>query len=79
MVTDLAVWKPDPVTREFTVVSLYPGVTRKMVQAEYGRSVQSAGRLEETPVPTGIELSMLHDLNARTKAAHSGGKTGEAA
>lgn len=31
MVTDLAVWKADPETSEFTVVSLHPGVTRDMV------------------------------------------------
>lgn len=79
MVTDLAVWKPDPVTREFTVVSMHPGVTREMVQAECGWTVRFADKLEETPAPTGIELSTLRDLNARTKAAHSGGKTGEAA
>jgi glutaconate CoA-transferase subunit B len=41
--------------------------------------VRFADKLEETPAPTGIELSTLRDLNARTKAAHSGGKTGEAA
>ena len=79
MVTDLAVWKPDPVTREFTVVSLHPGVTRDMVQAECGWTVRFADQLEETPAPTEIELSTLRDLNARTKAAHSGGKSGEAA
>ena len=27
LITDLAIWKPDPVTKEFTVVSLHPGVT----------------------------------------------------
>ena len=32
LITDLAVWKPDPVTKEFTVVSLHPGVTREQVQ-----------------------------------------------
>ena len=79
MVTDLAVWKPDPVTREFTVVSLHPGVTREMVQAECGWTVRFAEAVEETPAPTEIELKTLRDLNARTKAAHAGGKSGEAA
>ena len=27
LITDLAIWKPDPETKEFTVVSLHPGVT----------------------------------------------------
>jgi glutaconate CoA-transferase subunit B len=29
MVTDLAVWKPDPETLEFTVVSMHPGVSSR--------------------------------------------------
>lgn len=79
MVTDLAVWRPDPVTREFTVVSLHPGVTREMVQAECGWIVRFADSLDETPSPTEIEIDTLRDLNARTKAAHSGDKNGETA
>lgn len=80
MVTDLAVWKADPESHEFTVVSLHPGVSRDMVQSTCGWPVRSAETLTETPRPTGIELSTLRDLNARTKAAHSGGdKDGEAA
>ena len=79
MVTDLAVWRTDPVTHEFTVVLLHPGVTREMVQAECGWTVRFADEVEETPPPTELELKTLRDLNARTKAAHSGGKSGEAA
>lgn len=80
MVTDLAVWKSDPETAEFTVVSLHPGVSRDMVQDTCGWAVRFADELSETPHPTEIELSTLRDLRARTKAAHSSGaKTGEAA
>lgn len=80
MVTDLAVWKTHPETREFTVVSLHPGVSRDMVQAACGWPVRFAETVTETPPPTGIELTTLRDLNARTKAAHSGGtNNGEAA
>jgi glutaconate CoA-transferase subunit B len=80
MVTDLAVWKADPETSEFTVVSLHPGVSRDMVQDTCGWTVRFADELSETPRPTEIELSTLRDLRARTKAAHSSGaKTGEAA
>ena len=70
LITDLAIWKPDPVTKEFTVVSLHPGVTREQVPETCGWPAQFADRLEETPAPTELELKTLRDLQARTKAAH---------
>ena len=70
LITDLAIWKPDPVTREFTVVSLHPGVTRDQVQETCGWPVKFADRIEETPPPSERELSTLRDLKARTDAAH---------
>ncbi|WP_159588543.1 CoA-transferase subunit beta [Chelativorans xinjiangense] len=73
LITDLAIWKPDPETKEFTVVSLHPGVTREMVQETCGWKVKFAEKLEETPPPTVLELSTLRDLKARTDAAHKGG------
>jgi len=73
LVTDLAVWKPDDVTKEFTVVSLHPGVTRAAVQEQCGWTVRFASNVAETPPPTALELSTLRDLQARTKAAHAGG------
>jgi len=72
MITDLAVWKPDPETREFTVATLHPGVTREQIQETCGWTVRYAGDLGETPAPTAEELEVLRDLNARTKAAHGG-------
>lgn len=76
LVTDLAVWKPDPQTKEFTVVSLHPGVTREDVQKNCGWTVKFADTVETTPAPTELELKTLRDLQARTKAAHArtGGK-----
>ena len=79
LITDLAVWKPDPVTKEFTVVSLHPGVTREQVQENCGWQVKFASELETTPAPTELELKTLRDLQARTKAAHGGAKKGKAA
>jgi glutaconate CoA-transferase subunit B len=80
LITDLAIWKPDPETREFTVVSLHPGATRETVQETCGWTVKFAERLEETPAPTELELKTLRDLQARTKAAHAGtAKKGKAA
>jgi len=72
MITDLAVWKPDPETREFTVTTLHPGVTRDQIQETCGWTVRYADDLGETPTPTAEELDVLRDLNARTKAAHGG-------
>jgi glutaconate CoA-transferase, subunit B len=74
LITDLAIWKPDPKTKEFIVVSLHPGVSRDDVQANCGWVVKFADALAVTPVPTALELTTLRDLQARTKAAHSGAK-----
>jgi glutaconate CoA-transferase subunit B len=70
LITDLAIWEPDPVTKEFTVMSMHQGVTREMVQETCGWTVKFADTLAETPPPTALELSTLRDLQARTKAAH---------
>jgi glutaconate CoA-transferase subunit B len=72
LITDLAIWKPDPDTKEFTVASLHPGVTRERVQETCGWPVKFAASLEETPPPTPSELSTLRDLQERTRLAHSG-------
>ena len=72
LITDLAVWKPDPVTKEFTVVSLHPGVTREQVQDTVGWTVRFAAEVTETPPPTDEELAVLRDLKTRSDAAHRG-------
>jgi glutaconate CoA-transferase subunit B len=77
LITDLAVWKPDPVSKEFTVVSLHPGVTREAVQETCGWQVRFADALEETPAPSEQELSVLRDMQERTRMAH--GKSRKAA
>jgi glutaconate CoA-transferase subunit B len=70
LVTDLAVWRPDAVTKEFTVVSLHPGVTREQVQETCGWTVRFADNLEQTPPPSALELKTLRDLKERTRIAH---------
>ena len=70
MITDLAIWKPHPVTREFTVMSLHPDVSREEVQATCGWQVSFAPQLATTPPPGKLELEVLRDLHARTKQAH---------
>ena len=74
LITDLALWKPDPETKEFTVVSMHPGVGRAAVQESCGWAVRFADAIEETPPPTEVELETLRDLQARTALAHAGGR-----
>lgn len=70
LVTDLAVWRPDAQTKEFTVVSLHPGVTRAEMAGTVGWKVRYADNVHETSAPTEDELTVLRGLKARTKAAH---------
>ena len=72
LITDLAVWRPDPVTKEFTVISLHPGVAREQVQETCGWTVKYAETLAVTAPPTELELTTLRDLKGRTDAAHRG-------
>jgi len=70
LITDLALWRTDPVTKEFVVKSLHPGVSREDVQDTCGWVVRFADDLQVTPSPSELELQTLRDLKARTKAAH---------
>jgi glutaconate CoA-transferase, subunit B len=70
LITDLCVFTPDPVTKEMTVVSLHPGVTREKVQENCGWPVKFAADAVETPPATAEELSVLRALHARTRKAH---------
>lgn len=71
LITDLCLFSPDPVSKEMTVVSLHPGVTREQVQQNTGWAVRFADDLGETPAPTERELSILRDIQERTKRAHA--------
>jgi glutaconate CoA-transferase subunit B len=73
VITDLCVMRPDPVSKELTVVALHPGVTREQVQANTGWAVRFATDLLETEPPTDQELAVLRDLQARTARAHGTG------
>jgi glutaconate CoA-transferase, subunit B len=70
LVTDLCVFEPDPKTKEMTVVSIHPGVTREQIQASCGWPVRYAANVVETPAPTDHELTVLRELYARTTRAH---------
>ncbi|MGY9107536.1 MAG: CoA-transferase subunit beta, partial [Alphaproteobacteria bacterium] len=63
---------PHAVTKEFSVVSLHPGVSREQVQESCGWPVTFAESVETTPSPSVLELTTLRDLHARTKARQLG-------
>ena len=70
LVTDLCIFEPDPETREMTVVSIHPGVTREQIQENTGWTVRYAARVAETIPPATNELEVLRELHARTARAH---------
>jgi glutaconate CoA-transferase subunit B len=70
LVTDLCVFEPDPASKEMTVVSIHPGVTREKIQENTGWPVRFAAKTAETPTPTPQELETLRALHARTAVAH---------
>ncbi len=70
VITDLCVLEPDPQTKELTVLSLHPGVTRDAVAAQCGWPLRFSAALAETPPATSEELQTLRELQARTRKAH---------
>ena len=70
-VTDLAIFEPDPTTREMTVTSIHPGMTREQIAANTGWPVRFGAEVTETFAPTAQELAVLRDLHARTARAHA--------
>jgi len=70
LVSDLCIMASDPMTKEFVVESLHPGVTRERVRENTGWEIRFADDLQETTPPTLAELEALRELNARTAAAH---------
>ena len=72
LITDLAIWEPDDVTKEFVVTSLHPNSTKEQVQATCGWKVRFANHLKYTDAATNAELNTLRDLQSRTKEAHAG-------
>jgi len=70
VITDLCVMEPDPETKELTVTSLFPGVTREGVTAQCGWPLKFSGNLEVTAPASASELEVLRALQARTARAH---------
>ena len=72
MITDLCLMEPDPVSRELIVTEFYPGVAHDDVEKQCGWPVRFAAQPSTTTAPTALELKVLRELHARTKAAHGG-------
>jgi glutaconate CoA-transferase subunit B len=70
LMTDLAIFAPDPETKEMIVTSIHPGVTREQVAEATGWPLRYATKVDETPAPSARELETLRELHARTKRAH---------
>jgi glutaconate CoA-transferase subunit B len=70
LITDLCVFEPDPLTREMTVASIHPGVTRDEIDRNTGWKVKYAADAATTSAPSAEELTVLRELHARTKRAH---------
>jgi glutaconate CoA-transferase subunit B len=75
VITDLCILQPEEDTRELTVASIHPGVTREQVQQNTGWDVRFCADCSETMPPNSRELSVLRDLKARTAAAHGVSET----
>jgi len=69
VITDLGILRPDPVSRELTLVALHPGASVEGAREATGWELRVAEELQTTEAPTEEELSILRDLRARTAAA----------
>jgi glutaconate CoA-transferase, subunit B len=70
LITDLCVFEPDAITKEMTVVSIHPGVTRDEIDRNTGWRVKYVANVATTRAPCAEELATLRELHARTRRAH---------
>ena len=70
VITDLCIMEPERVTRELTVTSVHPGVTRDRIEAATAWPVRFAETIAETPAPAANDLAILRRLKAKTEKAH---------
>jgi glutaconate CoA-transferase, subunit B len=69
VITDLGILRPDPVSRELTLVALHPGASVEGAREATGWELRVAEDLDTTEPPTEDQLRILRDLRARTAAA----------
>jgi glutaconate CoA-transferase subunit B len=71
IITDLGILTPEPVTREFVLTSIHPGISVEEVKDQTGWDLKVASDLATTQPPTAEYLQVLRDLNQKTKEAHA--------
>ncbi len=69
VITNLGILRPDPESREFTLVALHPGASVEGAREATGWELRVAEDLQTTEPPTEEELRILRDLRVRTAAA----------
>ena len=69
IITDLGILRPDPESRELTLVALHPGASVGGAREATGWELRVAADLKTTEPPTEDELRILRDLRAKTAAA----------
>jgi glutaconate CoA-transferase subunit B len=72
IITDLCVLRPDPETKEFTLVALHPGASAEEAREATGWDLKVADEIATTDPPTDRELEVLRDLRERTEHARKG-------
>ena len=70
VITDIGVLRPDPVSKELTLVALHPGATVEQARVATEWYLRVADDVVRTPAPTDAELGALRALRARTAQAH---------
>ncbi len=63
LLTDLAVFRLDPVERRFRIESLHPGVTLDRLRSETGFDVVAAAPVATTEAPTKAEVAAIHRVD----------------
>jgi glutaconate CoA-transferase subunit B len=71
VITDLGVLRPDPATKELTLVALHTGATVANAREATGWGLRVAEKVTTTEPPTDEELEVLRELHARTAAARA--------
>ena len=69
IITDLGILEPDPVTLEFTLTGLYPGVSASAARDRTGWDLALAAEPEIIAGPSPAELDALRSFTRRTDAA----------
>ncbi len=67
IITDLGILEPDPLTKEFIMTHLHPGITVEAAKEATGWDLKISEQIKSTTIPTPKELSALRKLQELTK------------